>query len=209
MRYEQESEMWSIAARFVRERTRDEGKYEPEPPRRRLAVVENMTTLLAIDPGVHTQACALYCDATLAAAGFDFHSCGHLERVVVERPEYQGKRSDSARVQDLLALAWNGARFAAMTAANCGATLHELTPSQWKGSQPKPVVHAALWAILTPAEREILGGAKTFAIVERALERGAARRWPPNIHFYSAAWTMHNILDAAAMGAFYLGRLKK
>jgi hypothetical protein len=167
-----------------------------------------MTALLAIDPGVHMQACAIYAHGYLVSAAFNLDP-GACEIVVVERPEYQGKRSDSARVQDLIALAWNGARFAASTAAECGATLVELTPSQWKGSSPKPVVHAALWGVLSAAERALLGGAKTHAAITKALERGAAKRWPPNSHMYPSTWTMHNILDAAAMGAFYLGRITK
>ena len=169
-----------------------------------------MTSLLAIDPGVHAQACALYVGGYLDSVEFNLHPDLANLVVVVERPEYQGKRTEAARVQDLIALAWNGARFGSMVAASSpGGRLVELTPSQWKGSSPKPVVHAALWGVLSAAERAILGGAKTHAAIVKALERGAAKRWPPNAHMYPSAWTMHNILDAAAMGAFYLGRIKK
>jgi hypothetical protein len=175
-----------------------------------------MTALLAIDPGVHESACAVFRADVLEAVGFARYgmalSVARLSpfaRVVVERPEYQGKRTEAARVQDLIALSWEGAKLAAALAAQDDAWFVELTPSQWKGSSPKPVVHAALWGALTAAERHVLGGAKTHAAITKALERGAAKRWPPNAHMYPSAWPMHNILDAVAMGAFYLGRIKK
>jgi hypothetical protein len=130
--------------------------------------------------------------------------------IVVERPEYQGERTQSARPQDLIALAWAGARAAAYAAGESTAEIIELTPSKWKGTEPKPIHHARLWAILSAPERAILGGDATGAAIEAAVERGAMSRWSkPGVAYYARSFKTHNLLDAAALGAHYLGRLPK
>jgi hypothetical protein len=213
-----------------------------------------VTTLLAIDPGSAGEgnACALYVGGELVGAWFaryqsalPWGQCAgvRLGTVVIERPAYQGARSDAARVQDLIALAWSGALLAGAYAGRDGAELVEHTPNDvrdprcprhgrmaprlvrdpvaaarvaarpctckrgWKGSEQKPVHHARLLEVLAPAELEVLGGGDTARRILAARQKGALDRWGKPGATYYGAWTGHNLLDAAALGAYHLGRL--
>jgi hypothetical protein len=175
--------------------------------------------LISIDPGVAGAgcACAAFNNETLEAVWFRRASRapGLSERladpcdvVVVERPELQGRRTRSARPQDLMSLAWEGALLAGTYVGRDNATLVELTPRQWKGSVPKPICHARLWRVLSIAEQNILGGMATEIAIEKAVEKGALNAWGrPGVSYYPKAFTVHNLLDAAGIGCFYLGRL--
>jgi hypothetical protein len=66
-----------------------------------------------------------------------------------------------------------------------------------------------LWDVLTGAEREVLGGADTFRRIAAAVQKGALDRWGKPGASYYGAWTGHNLLDAAALGAYQLGRLER
>jgi hypothetical protein len=123
-----------------------------------------------------------------------------VEEVVVERPQYDS-RSDAARTQDLIALAWDGA----LLAASFTAPVTWYTPHQWKGSLHKPQQHAHLWKTLTEAERALLP-LNTQNTIHSALERGIKSRWKPGSFRYPASFTTHNILDAIALGKFHLSR---
>jgi len=91
-----------------------------------------------------------------------------------------------------------------------GATLIEVTPSAWKGTEPKPQHHARLWEVLTPEERAILGGMATARAIADAVRKGALSRWgKPGASYYPRSFTTHNLLDAAALGCWHLGRLQK
>lgn len=172
--------------------------------------------IITIDPGVH--ACAVtYLENS--------HVQGHaltnvvdraalatldVTHVVVERPEYQGLRTQSSRPADLINLAWAGALMAGTIAGCTGAHLVELPPSAWKGSEPKPVNHARMWRELSPYEKDLLGGTKTGQVILAAVEKGARERWKKGgAAYYPRAWTMHNVLDAAALGLTYVGRMAK
>lgn len=168
----------------------------------------------AIDPGVAGAGCAVadFDAGVLVEARFlrarDVHPRAFIRAlVVVERPAYQGGRSLGARVQDHMALSWEGAALAYALAAN-PADVVELTPAQWKGSQHKPQQHARLWEVLDGRERGALGGAPTHAAIMRAREKGALDRWSkPGGAYYPSSFVRHNLLDAAALGCVYLGRL--
>ncbi len=177
-------------------------------------------TLLAIDPGSAGagNACAAFANGVISWAWFERASRATsggavpFATVVVERPAYQGARSDAARVADLIDLAWSGALLAGAYAGRDGARLVEYTPAQWKGSVQKPIHHYRLWQVLTPAERLVLGGADTERRILAAREKGALDRWgKPGAAYYgsSKGATVHNLLDAAALGAYHLGRLTK
>ena len=188
-----------------------------------------MTNVVAIDPGVHACAWARFyrfaTGWTLVETGFatapympDFQC--EVGEIVVERPDYQGDRSNRARTQDLLGLSWAGAACAFYVAGATGAPVVEYTPRQWKGSEAKPVQHARLFgvnshltgepAVLTPAEQAVLGGHATAAAIAAAVEKGAADRWAkPGVAYYLRTFATHNLLDAAALGCFHLGRLEK
>lgn len=175
-----------------------------------------MTTLLAIDPG-HAgagNACAQFGEGRLLGAWFDrapeaADLGAAADRVIVERPEYQGRRSQNARPEDLMNLAWSGALLAGVYVGR-GATLIEVAPSAWKGTEPKPQHHARLWEVLTPDERVILGGMATARAIADAVRKGALSRWgKPGALYYPRSFTTHNLLDAAALGCWHLGRLQK
>jgi hypothetical protein len=153
--------------------------------------------------------------------------------VVVERPALQGKKTRNARPQDLMNLAWSGALLAGAYAGRDGCPVLEFTPNDsrdprcvyhvkrsigaactcsrgWKGSEPKPVQHARLWEELSPAERLVLGGDLVRDAIYTARERGALDRWgKPGVAYYPRSFTTHNLLDAAALGCTYLGRLQR
>lgn len=178
-----------------------------------------VTQLLAIDPGSAGEgnACAFFQSwggrVALSSVWFErlatpFVGRPHVETIVVERPAYQGLRSDQARVQDLLNLAWSGALLAGAYAGRDGAELVEYTPAQWKGSEQKPIQHYRLWQVLEPAERAVLGGAATERRILAAREKGALKRWPAGGKWYGT-WTGHNLLDAVALGCHHLGRLER
>lgn len=172
--------------------------------------------IITIDPGVHACALAYFENGHVIAFALtnkisraEIATIG-VTHVVVERPEYQGLRTQSARPADLIALAWSGALVAGTIAGATGAHLVELPPSAWKGSEPKPAHHARLWALLDSSERATLGGDKTRDAIETAVERGARERWKRGgAAYYPRTWTMHNVLDAVALGAFYVGRMRK
>jgi hypothetical protein len=172
--------------------------------------------IITIDPGVH--ACALAYLESSHVQAFDLTNrvdraalaTLDVSHVVVERPEYQGLRTQCARVQDLIALAWSGALLAGTIAGTTGAHLVELAPSKWKGSEPKPVHHARMWAALVASERAVLGGDATRNAITCAVEKGARERWKRGgAAYYPRAWTMHNVLDAVALGLTYVGRMAK
>lgn len=194
-------------------------------------MTEPQHSLLAIDPGYRGDgnACAHFAGGVLDAIWFERvktfkpgqvrgarrtdmwqRSAGSLDLVLWERPEYQGERSDLARTQDIINLCCSGALLAGAFAGRDGCPIIELTPTEWKGSEPKPVQHNRMWKILSAAERKVLGGAATFKVIRAALEKGAMKRWKiTGADCYPKSFTMHNLLDAAALGCHYLERLPK
>lgn len=170
--------------------------------------------ILAIDPGSagRGNACVkAYRHGGIAVAEFARAADGHftdVEVVVIERPQQDG-RSYGARPKDLIDLAWSGALLAGVYVGQ-GARLVEYTPAQWKGSEPKPLMHKRLWAELGHPERALLGGAETERRIHEACLKGARDRWgKPGVQYYPRSWDGHNLLDAAALYAVYVGRLQK
>ncbi len=183
-----------------------------------IAVVQ--VSLIAIDPGGARKKCAVV----------HVNDLGHIDRyafevyrsgtrlamqlhiggeVVVERPQQDG-RSRSARPEDLIEIAWEGAKLAAAYAASGGSLLVELEPREWKGTEPKAMQHNRLWLVLTPAERLVLGGDATRRAILTAREKGALKRWAPHsTAYYPRSFVMADVLDAAALAMVYGGRLLK
>jgi hypothetical protein len=129
--------------------------------------------------------------------------------VVVEQPQ-QDARSWGVPPAVLIKLAWEGAALAGLYAGASGAQLHCPTVSEWKGGEKKPAHHARLWAVLSPAERAVLGGDKTYVVIKAACQKGALCRWKlPSDQLYPSTFKTHNLLDAAALLMWALGRLTK
>jgi hypothetical protein len=122
-----------------------------------------------------------------------------LRRATYELPQ-QDKRSRSIPPSVLILLTAAGASLGGLYAGAGGCPLYAETPSKWKGSQSKPIMHRELWLKLTPRERLILGGDETLKVIEAACRKGGLDRWgKPGAEYYPASCTVHNLLDAAAM----------
>jgi hypothetical protein len=181
-----------------------------------------MSSILAIDPGVHACACAAFEAGRLLFVWFETpHDVDALTEIafdviVVERPVQQGDRTRGARPGDLMDLSWQGAMLAGMFAGRDNASVMAIPANDsggvrgWKGSEPKPVQHARLWAILDAAERDVIGGARIEQAILLAREKGALNRWSrPGASYYPRKFIEHNQLDAVALGCTYLGRLER
>ncbi len=185
------------------------------------ALIPREANALAIDPGYSRKSggcavaqadrgdlCAVWFER---ASGFGHHSAASdpLSAVIVEQPQQDG-RSWPVPPAVLIKLAWEGASLAGLYAGASGATLHTPTVSEWKAGEKKPAHHARLWEVLTPAERLVLGGAKTHAVIVAACQKGALCRWKlPSDQLYPSTFKTHNLLDAAALLMWALGRLTK
>lgn len=131
-----------------------------------------------------------------------------VSTVVIEALQFRGM-VDLPRAQRLIKMAAAG-YLAAGYALASGGDLVELTPGEWKGQEAKPMQHARLWRVLNEREKGHLGAHVTSRAIARAIEKGALDRWrKPGVAYYPASFKMHNLLDAAALGATYLGRLEK
>lgn len=174
-----------------------------------------MSTILAIDPGVANRGCAyaVFSNGGLVRTGFArpegaIAGLDDVRTVAVERPEYQGAKSDAARVKNLIDLAWVGAALAYLYAGVYAAEVVEIVPSRWKGSLHKPQCHAMVWDALCAREAAVLGGDATYAAIERACEKGASQKWrKPGGDYYPRSFLRHNELDAVGIGLYALDRL--
>jgi hypothetical protein len=118
--------------------------------------------------------------------------------VAVEKPQQDG-RSRAVPPKVLIDLAWNGALVAA---ALRPSELVTYTPTEWKGSVSKPVHHLRIWAELSEFER------KAFpADTEERIRKGAEATARNAGKLTAYAFEAHNLLDAAGLGLFHLGRL--
>jgi len=164
--------------------------------------------ILAIDPGVRECAYARAAEDRLvwvgllpAGAVLPFRPA----LVIVERPDYQGARSDAARTQDLLALSWAGAR----AAYSIGAPVEEYTPREWKGSEAKPPQHLRMWEDTLSDDERKLFPPGTGKLIMKAAEKYALRPQPGAACYGRGRGSeVHNLLDAAAFLLAYVGRFR-
>lgn len=187
---------------------------------------------LAIDSGV-LPACARFERGGLVRAWFDREPRGEgLEWIVVEQWQFRGMQ-DLAKATKLIKM-MTGGLLAAGHASAWGAPVTLVTPREWKGTEPKPLQHARMFfathamgctqrstlvytcrvchgaPILTPLERDLLGGDATGHAITAAVDKGAMSRWRiSGAECYPRKFTTHNLLDATAIGCEHLGRLEK
>lgn len=183
-----------------------------------MSLIPRDADALAIDPGYSKKgdgcALALAQNGELTSVGFERAADYEREdlllgHVIVEQPQ-QDARSWGIPPAVLIKLAWEGAALAGLYAGASGAELHMPTVSEWKGGEKKPAHHARLWQVLTPAERAVLGGEKTYAAIKAACQKGALCRWKlPSDELYPSTFKTHNLLDAAALLMWALGRLTR
>jgi hypothetical protein len=166
---------------------------------------------LTIDPGSAKPgpACVRGDDGEVVAAFFDYHPPGvGLDFVIIERPQVDG-RTEAFGPTSTVNLAWDGGIAAGFALAH-GARLVTYTPTEWKGSEPKPLNHRRLWRVLSLDEKRVLGGASTQREIENAVEKGALKRWKiSGAECYPRGSKTHNLLDAAALHCVHFGRLAK
>lgn len=173
--------------------------------------------LLAIDSGSPTCACAAVAGLRLTQVFYADASAdiGQFDPVIVEIPTLRGNATPNP--EDLILIAVAGARLAERAVVGYG-DVREVRPSEWKGATPKPVHHRRVWKALTDTERALLGGDATACAIEAACRRGAADRWAkPGARYYRASEfpsvrglkISHDLLDAAALALFALGRIDK
>ncbi len=173
---------------------------------------------VAVDPGYARKtdgnACAFAHRGQLTRVQFerakDFAGSPEpIDFVIVEQPQQDG-RSWIVPPGVLIKLAWEGALLAAFYAGSSGAELHCPTVNEWKGSENKVPMHRRLWAVLSPTERELLGGLRTERAILAACEKGALCRWSKSgAELYPSTFKTHNLLDAAALLMVALGRLER
>lgn len=147
--------------------------------------------LLAIDPGVDTGWAEFALTGELRKCGLGHPRSGEwLERIVVESPKLRpyGEKNPNA----ILTLARTAGYLAgrAVEAACASVQVEYLTPNDWKGSTPKDISHARIWARLTDAEKEIADSYFRSAPGRNGL----------------APSKRHNVLDAIGIGLFAVGR---
>lgn len=130
-----------------------------------------------------------------------------VNQAVVEKPQADG-RTKNVSAKSTISLAWAGGIAVGFVLARCGCPVREVTPTRWKGSEAKPLQHRRLWKLLTSDERVVLGGDETWAAIEAACERGGLSRWSKPGAAYYGGDAVHNVLDAAALWAWQIGRLK-
>lgn len=142
-----------------------------------------------------------------------------VEYVVVERTQADGRLARGTTTPAVMVgLAWNTAAVAYALAR--GAPVHEYTPNDWIGQTNKAILHRNIWAALEPAERENVA---RFGRAASGRARGpknsgrpvdvlgailinckrAARGQDPLKHDW------YNVLDAAGVGLFHIGRVGK
>lgn len=158
--------------------------------------------LIAVDPGVKACACAEFDDGVLVDVWFQSPGDryrGTVDDVVAEKPQF-----DSRVSKHVIDLAWTGA----LVAASFGAPVTAYTPSEWKGSTPKPIHHHRMWQVLTPEERAVFP-ADTEARIAEACRKGGLENWRRSgAEYYGKGKgaDVHNYLDAVALGLHHLGR---
>jgi len=124
--------------------------------------------------------------------------------VVWETPQVDSRSRRST--QSIVKLAAEGGELAGMYAQANSALICRVTPSEWKGSVPKPIAHGRMWARLLPHERDLLGGDATLDAIDVAKRKGALERWAKEgARYYPRTWHAHNILDAVGIGLYLIG----
>lgn len=176
--------------------------------------------MIAIDPGFAVRgrgcACAWFRDGRLVRTWFArpeaFCIAGGIDgirSVVWECPQVD--RRTRASTPAIVQLAAVGGTLAGLYAGYAGARVEPVSPSAWKGSEPKPVCHWRLWAKLDDREREEVAGAagpeRIAAAIDAARRKGALDRWSRDgASYYPASFAKHNLLDAVGIGAWKAGR---
>lgn len=169
-----------------------------------------MTTLLALDAGVHECAAARFFDGGLVALrtmtarhpGGPMYIIASADEVACEIPQFDTRVSK--HVIDL-------AVHVALIAGACRCPVYTYTPRQWIGSLQKPIHHHRIWGALTAAERALFP-ADTTVRIAAACAKGGKDNWRKSGALYygrGKGSEVHNLLDAVGLGLHHLGRYRE
>lgn len=128
------------------------------------------------------------------------------EAIIWEKPQIYPKSKGNPN--QLIDLAVAGAAAVEWLAAGSGscAFIKSLTPKQWKGNVAKPTHHMRLHAVLTEAERALFPNVDGRSCWDYVFENARQLALTGKEPSYSAA--VVDLLDAAALGCYDLGRLE-
>ena len=140
--------------------------------------------LLAIDPGADA-GWALLGDDKLLAAGLNEGALREAPtRAVIERPMiYPGGRQ-KARPADVIKLAVRAGEWGGRISERFGIEPEYVEPHTWKGTVPKEIHQARIWAKLDASERTVLDKAGSGIAPSKR----------------------HNIVDAVGLALYSVGR---
>lgn len=160
---------------------------------------------MSVDPGVHKHAIAWSRDELLFHVAYvpsyssNFTHC----EATIEMPRViHGVAGD---ILDLVRSAQDiGTRIQL-----AAFSVNYVSPQKWKGMTPKPLHHRRVWRSLTDKEKEILAaaGKRTVGCCEKYIEAACEATALGERVKYS--WKLHNLLDAAALELWSLGRIDK
>lgn len=129
----------------------------------------------------------------------------NIDHVVLELSRSYGSR-DAGKHGDIIAETCGGALTAGAMRAGRMTLVH---PDEWAGQTQKPPRHQRIWEVLAPGERKIIAAAAGVQPrdvdihIELACDAIALGKKPKYSH------KVHNLLDAAGLFLFAVGRIKK
>jgi hypothetical protein len=185
-----------------------------------------------IDPGEHRSAVAVFDGPELVSLewikpGEVWPGLDLVDRIVIEKPRLYPRHP---RPGNILNLGWGGALVAgafrpnlviAAPDARCDVKLPKGTralivyePVQWKGGVKKPPHHLRCWEVLGPHERALFNAlrnarGKVSRISVEARIRAAVAKLAKSRKVKGYSFEAHNLLDAMALGLFFLKRTEK
>lgn len=170
--------------------------------------------MIYLDPG-KAKDCALacfeaneliwlgWCDGVALRTESGLLTRCNLAGILWEKPEIYTKRKSKGNPNQLIDLAIAGATAVTYLRMGWGidpAKVRSITPHNWKGSIAKPPHHLRLWGVLSPAERAL------FPANTEAYILAGAQAYAAGVNPNYAAQCV-DLLDAAALGCYDLGRL--
>ena len=164
---------------------------------------------VAIDPGNDT-GWALLEGALLIACGLgdpracERHRLDRVGRVVVEYPRHTRGRSTP---NDLIALAWGGAKWVGRYETLCDyVTILTPTPEKWKGGVPKDIHHERVWGKLMPDEKKLVAPFLYGHLLDLIPAEDRKLYVPPVRGKGVPDRKRHNVFDAVGLGLWSAGR---
>ena len=110
-----------------------------------------MTTLLALDAGVHECAAAVFFAGVLKSTYFTRFAYDGTPALLADEVACEIPQFDTRVSKYVIDMAVH----VALIAGACRCPVYTYTPRQWIGSLQKPIHHHRVWAALTAKERAL------------------------------------------------------